>query len=171
MSQENVLILREMYGRRTVAEAAELMHPAAEMRQPSALPNTDEYYGREELVRGTGSPLRLGVISISRLTKWSISVNVPLGGCTSQAAVRRAALSSGRPSFTFGRSATEGPGVVRCSLTRTLPSKQPGCRTSRRSSPLALDEVREARGQTKPQRADTTPGIALGGLESPSALT
>jgi ketosteroid isomerase-like protein len=29
------------------------MHPAAEMRQPSALPDTDEYYGREELVRGT----------------------------------------------------------------------------------------------------------------------
>jgi ketosteroid isomerase-like protein len=53
MSQENVRILREMYGRRTVAEAAELMHPAAEMRQPSALPDTDEYYGRDELVRGT----------------------------------------------------------------------------------------------------------------------
>jgi ketosteroid isomerase-like protein len=42
-----------MYGRRTVAEAAELMHPAAEMRQPSTLPDTDEYHGREELVRGT----------------------------------------------------------------------------------------------------------------------
>jgi ketosteroid isomerase-like protein len=53
MSQENVRILREMYGRRTVAEAAELMHPAAEMRQPSALPDTDEYHGREQLVRGT----------------------------------------------------------------------------------------------------------------------
>lgn len=53
MSQEHVRILREMYGRRTLAEAAELMHPAAEMRQPSALPDTDEYYGREELVRGT----------------------------------------------------------------------------------------------------------------------
>lgn len=53
LSQENVRILREMYGRRTVAEAAELMHPAAEMRQPSALPDTDEYHGRDELVRGT----------------------------------------------------------------------------------------------------------------------
>jgi ketosteroid isomerase-like protein len=53
MSEENVRALREMYGRRTVAEAAELMHPVAEMRQPSALPDTDEYYGREELVRGT----------------------------------------------------------------------------------------------------------------------
>jgi ketosteroid isomerase-like protein len=57
MSQENARILREMYGRRTVAEAAELMHPAAEMHQPSALPDTDEYYGREELVRGTGLAL------------------------------------------------------------------------------------------------------------------
>jgi ketosteroid isomerase-like protein len=57
MSQENVRILREMCGGRTVAEAAELMHPAAEMRQPSALPDTDEYYGREELVRGTGLAL------------------------------------------------------------------------------------------------------------------
>ena len=55
MSQENVQILREMYGRRTIAEAAELMHPAAEMRQPSALPDTDEYQGREELLRGSAS--------------------------------------------------------------------------------------------------------------------
>jgi ketosteroid isomerase-like protein len=53
MSHENVRILREMYRRRTLAEAAELMHPAAEMRQPSALPDTDQYQGREELVRGT----------------------------------------------------------------------------------------------------------------------
>jgi ketosteroid isomerase-like protein len=53
MSQQNVRILREMYGRRTLAAAAELMHPAAEMRQPSALADTDEYHGREELVRGT----------------------------------------------------------------------------------------------------------------------
>jgi ketosteroid isomerase-like protein len=53
MSHENVQILREMYRRRTLADAAELMHPAAEMRQPSALPDTDEYEGRDELVRGT----------------------------------------------------------------------------------------------------------------------
>ena len=53
MSQENVRILREMYGRRTIAEAAELMHPGAELRQPSALADADEYRGREELVRGT----------------------------------------------------------------------------------------------------------------------
>ena len=53
VSQEHVRVLHEMYGRRTVAEAAELMHPAAEMRQPSSLPDTDVYQGREELVRGT----------------------------------------------------------------------------------------------------------------------
>ena len=53
MSQENVRVLREMYGRRTIAEAAELMHPEAELHQPDALLDADEYYGREELVRGT----------------------------------------------------------------------------------------------------------------------
>jgi ketosteroid isomerase-like protein len=54
MSQENVRILSEMYGRHTIAEAAELMHPGAGLRQPSALADADEYHGREELVRGTG---------------------------------------------------------------------------------------------------------------------
>jgi ketosteroid isomerase-like protein len=42
-----------MYGRRTLADAATLMHPEAEMHQPPALPDTDQYYGREELMRGT----------------------------------------------------------------------------------------------------------------------
>ncbi len=53
MSQENIGVLREMYGRRTLAEAAELMHPEAEMHQASVLADTDDYYGREELVGGT----------------------------------------------------------------------------------------------------------------------
>jgi ketosteroid isomerase-like protein len=53
MSHENVRVLREMYRQRTLADAAELMHPRVEMSQPSALPDTDEYHGREELVRGT----------------------------------------------------------------------------------------------------------------------
>ena len=53
MSQENVQVLREMYGRGTLADAASLMHPEAEMHQPSALIDTDHYYGREEVVRGT----------------------------------------------------------------------------------------------------------------------
>jgi ketosteroid isomerase-like protein len=53
MSQENVRVLREMYGRRTLAEFASLMHPEAELHQPSALLDADQYYGREEVVRGT----------------------------------------------------------------------------------------------------------------------
>jgi ketosteroid isomerase-like protein len=53
VSQENVRALREMYGRRTFADAASLLHPEAEMHQPSALPDSDQYYGREEFMRGT----------------------------------------------------------------------------------------------------------------------
>jgi ketosteroid isomerase-like protein len=53
MSEENVRALRELYGRRTLEDAASLMHPEAEMHQPSTLPDTDHYYGREEVVRGT----------------------------------------------------------------------------------------------------------------------
>jgi ketosteroid isomerase-like protein len=53
MTQEDLRMLREMYGRPTLAAAAELIHPDAEMHQPAALPDTDDYYGREELVRGT----------------------------------------------------------------------------------------------------------------------
>lgn len=53
MSRENVRVLGEMYGRRTLDDAASLMHPEAELHQPSALPDTDHYYGREEVVRGS----------------------------------------------------------------------------------------------------------------------
>ena len=53
MTQENVRTLREMYRRRTLAEAAELMHPEVEMHQASSIPDTDEYQGRDELLRGT----------------------------------------------------------------------------------------------------------------------
>ena len=53
MSLENVRVLREIYGRRTIADAASLMHPEAEMHQLSELPDGDRYYGREEVVRGT----------------------------------------------------------------------------------------------------------------------
>jgi ketosteroid isomerase-like protein len=53
MSRENLRVLREMYGRRTLDDAASLMHPEAEMHQPSTLPDTDHYYGRDEVVRGT----------------------------------------------------------------------------------------------------------------------
>ena len=52
MSEENVERLREMYGRRKLAEIAESLHPEAEMHQARAIPDTDDYYGREEVVRG-----------------------------------------------------------------------------------------------------------------------
>ena len=43
-----------MYGRRTLAEFAESLHPEAEMHQAREIPDTDDYYGREEFLRGVG---------------------------------------------------------------------------------------------------------------------
>ena len=54
MSQENVQILRGMYGRRTIAEAAELMTRSRD-RQPSALADTDEYQGRRNSCAASAS--------------------------------------------------------------------------------------------------------------------
>lgn len=53
MPAETLRVLREIYGSRTLEEAAELMHPQVEMRQAREIPDTDEYQGRKELVRGT----------------------------------------------------------------------------------------------------------------------
>jgi ketosteroid isomerase-like protein len=53
MSQENVEVLRDMYARPTLAAFAESLHPRAELRQASAVPDADDYFGREEFVRGT----------------------------------------------------------------------------------------------------------------------
>lgn len=53
MSNATVELLRDMYGRASLREAAELLHPDAELHQASELPDTDDYYGREEFVRGT----------------------------------------------------------------------------------------------------------------------
>jgi ketosteroid isomerase-like protein len=53
MSQENVERLREMYSKRSLAEVAESLHPDAEMHQAHEVPDADDYYGREEFVRGT----------------------------------------------------------------------------------------------------------------------
>jgi ketosteroid isomerase-like protein len=53
MAQEALRVLRDIYGSRTLEDAAELMHPQVEMRQARDVPDTDDYYGREELVRGT----------------------------------------------------------------------------------------------------------------------
>ena len=54
MSREHVDLLREMYGRRTLGAFAESLHPDAEMHQARTIPDTDDYYGREEFVRGVG---------------------------------------------------------------------------------------------------------------------
>jgi ketosteroid isomerase-like protein len=53
MSWEGLRALRDIYCSRTLEEAAELMHPQVEMRQARDVPDTDDDYGRDELVRGT----------------------------------------------------------------------------------------------------------------------
>jgi len=53
VSQENIRVLRELYDRRTLADAASLMHPDVELHQPPEIPDSDRYYGREELIRGS----------------------------------------------------------------------------------------------------------------------
>src|ERR671925_2389705 len=53
MSEENVELLREVYDGRPLEEAAELLHPDAEMHQATVIPDADDYFGREELIRGT----------------------------------------------------------------------------------------------------------------------
>jgi hypothetical protein len=66
VSKENVKLLREMYGRRTLEEFGESLHPDAEQRAPDSLPDTGDYYGREEFLRG----LRLW------LEEWEMANNV-----------------------------------------------------------------------------------------------
>lgn len=41
-----------MYGRRTPEEFAESLHPDAELHPATAFPETGDYYGREEFLRG-----------------------------------------------------------------------------------------------------------------------
>jgi ketosteroid isomerase-like protein len=53
MSEQNVKRLRELYRERTFEAFAESLHPAAEMHQAHEVPDADDYYGREEFVRGT----------------------------------------------------------------------------------------------------------------------
>jgi hypothetical protein len=53
VSVHNVERLRELYRKRTFEEFAGSLHPAAEMHQASEVPDADDYYGREEFVRGT----------------------------------------------------------------------------------------------------------------------
>ena len=53
MSERNLERLRELYRKRTFEEVAESLHPAAEMHMAREVPDADDYYGREEFVRGT----------------------------------------------------------------------------------------------------------------------
>ena len=53
MSQENVEQMQDMYRRATRSEFAESLHPQAELHQASVMPDTDDYFGREEFLRGT----------------------------------------------------------------------------------------------------------------------
>jgi ketosteroid isomerase-like protein len=53
MGPQEIELLREMYGRRSLDEFAESLHPDAEMHQAREVPDADDYYGRDEFVRGT----------------------------------------------------------------------------------------------------------------------
>ena len=53
VTREQLELLREMYGRQSLGEFAESLHPEAEMHQAREVPDADDYYGREEFVRGT----------------------------------------------------------------------------------------------------------------------
>jgi ketosteroid isomerase-like protein len=53
MQRKDIELLREMYGRRSLREFAESLHPNAEMHQAREIPDADNYYGRDEFVRGT----------------------------------------------------------------------------------------------------------------------
>src|ERR671918_1698371 len=53
MERKDTELLREMYGRRSFREFATSLHPDAEMHQAREIPDADDYYGREEFVRGT----------------------------------------------------------------------------------------------------------------------
>jgi ketosteroid isomerase-like protein len=53
MDRQDIEILRDMYGRRSLRQFAESLHPDAEMHQAREIPDADDYYGRDEFVRGT----------------------------------------------------------------------------------------------------------------------
>jgi hypothetical protein len=82
----NIRALREIYGRENVEQAAELMHPAVEMRMAAEMPDADDYAGRGELIRGTNRWLeewqgfRFLVESLRDLTEEQVLVQVRLTG-------------------------------------------------------------------------------------------
>jgi ketosteroid isomerase-like protein len=52
MPGEKVEKLRDMYGSSSVEELSEWLHPEAEMHQAREIPDSDEYFGRDEFLRG-----------------------------------------------------------------------------------------------------------------------
>ena len=52
MSTEYVELLRRIYASRTLAEFGEALHPDAVFNQDPSVPDTDDYYGRDEVLRG-----------------------------------------------------------------------------------------------------------------------
>jgi len=59
MSEENVELLREMYGgwrgqwvQTSLAQLGESLHPQAELHQAREIPDAEDYYGRGEFLRG-----------------------------------------------------------------------------------------------------------------------
>jgi ketosteroid isomerase-like protein len=52
MDRRDLELLRDMYGARSLREFARSLHPHAEMRQAREIPDTADYYGRDDFVRG-----------------------------------------------------------------------------------------------------------------------
>jgi ketosteroid isomerase-like protein len=52
VSTEYVELLRRIYASRSLAEFGAALHPDAEFHQDRVIPDTDDYYGRDEFVRG-----------------------------------------------------------------------------------------------------------------------
>ena len=74
VSKENVELLRELYARRTLEEFGASLHQDAEMRQARAVPDTDDYYGREGFLRGLRLwPRGMGGVSSPRRSLTSAS--------------------------------------------------------------------------------------------------
>jgi hypothetical protein len=52
VTTEYVELLRRIYASRALADFGAALHPDAEFHQASVVPDTDAYYGRDEVVRG-----------------------------------------------------------------------------------------------------------------------
>jgi ketosteroid isomerase-like protein len=55
VSQTNIAIIRTMYeafNRGDIADARQLLHPAAELHQPGSVADASVYHGRDEFARG-----------------------------------------------------------------------------------------------------------------------